>query len=145
MVRLVAISLVASALILSFRPAPLRAQSRTDDNAVTQTQDAFGYSVGRESLGIYDAGNVRSFSPIDAGNLRMDGLYFAPVVGLSGLIVDSQSIKVGLSAQGHPFAVPSSIVDQRLRRPARDFNVAGPGAYYPVSARSASAYLTIDL
>ncbi|GAO38423.1 putative TonB-dependent receptor [Sphingomonas changbaiensis NBRC 104936] len=118
MARFVAVPLVASALVLAFPPGALRAQSRTGDNAVTQAQDAFGYSVGRESLGIYDAGNVRGFSPTDAGNLRIDGLYFAPVVGLSGLVVDSQSIKVGLSAQGYPFAAPSGIVDQRLRRPA---------------------------
>ncbi|HEU4968866.1 TonB-dependent receptor [Sphingomonas sp.] len=118
MARLVAIPLAASALALAFRPAAAPAQSRTGDNAVAQAEDAFGYSVGRETLGIYDAGNVRGFSPTDAGNLRIDGLYFAPAVGLSGLVIDSQSIKVGLSAQGYPFAAPSGIVDQRLRRPA---------------------------
>ena len=36
---------------------PARAQSRAGENAVTQAEDAFGYSVGRESLGIYDADN----------------------------------------------------------------------------------------
>src|SRR6185295_3010635 len=94
------------------------AQSRADENAVTQAEDAFGYSVGRESLGIYDADNARGFSPTAAGNLRIDGLYFAPVVGLPGLAVESQSIKVGLSAQGYPFAAPSGIVDMTLRRPS---------------------------
>ena len=39
--------------------APLYAQSRSDENAVTQAEDAFGFSVGRESLGIYNAGNAR--------------------------------------------------------------------------------------
>jgi iron complex outermembrane receptor protein len=94
------------------------AQSRTTDNAVTQAEDAFGYSVGSESLGIYNSDNVRGFSPTAAGNIRIDGLYFDPVVGLSSLIVESQSIKVGLSAQGYPFPAPSGIVDQHLRRPA---------------------------
>ena len=51
-------------------------QARSDENAVTQAEDAFGFSVGRESLGIYNAGNARGFSPVAAGNLRIDGLYF---------------------------------------------------------------------
>jgi len=116
-------SAVALAIVLTARPGLALAQSRADENAVTQAEDAFGYSVGRESLGIYDAGNARGFSPTDAGNLRIDGLYFAPVVGLPDLIVESQSIKVGLSAQGYPFAAPSGIVDLSLRRP-----VDRPGA-----------------
>jgi iron complex outermembrane recepter protein len=93
------------------------AQSRSDENAVTQAEDAFGFSVGRESLGIYSSGNVRGFSPVAAGNLRIDGLYFDQAWGVSSTIVDSTSIKVGLSAQGYPFAAPSGIVDQTLRRP----------------------------
>jgi len=110
---------------------PALAQSRADENAVTQAEDAFGFSVGRESLGIYDADNARGFSPSAAGNLRIDGLYFAPVVGLPGLLVESQSIKVGLSAQGYPFAAPSGIVDMSLRRPDD-----APGASVIVSADS---------
>ena len=93
------------------------AQARSDENAVTQAEDAFGFSVGRESLGIYNAGNVRGFSPVAAGNLRIDGLYFDQAWGLSSTIMDSTSIKVGLSAQGYPFAAPSGIVDQTLRHP----------------------------
>jgi iron complex outermembrane receptor protein len=98
-------------------PTAAHAQSRAGENAVTQAEDAFGFSVGRESLGIYDSDNARGFSPSAAGNLRIDGLYFAPVAGLPGLLVESQSIKVGLSAQGYPFAAPSGIVDMSLRRP----------------------------
>src|SRR6476660_4862200 len=96
---------------------PALAQSRASDNAVTQAEDAFGFSVGRESLGIYNAGNARGFSPVAAGNLRIDGLYFDQTFGLPGTILDSTSIKVGLSAQGYPFAAPSGIVDQTLRHP----------------------------
>src|SRR4051794_520587 len=94
------------------------AQDRSDENVVTQAEDAFGFSVGRESLGIYNAGNARGFSPTAAGNVRIDGLYFDPAYGLQNTLVDSTSIKVGLSAQGYPFAAPSGIVDQSLRRPA---------------------------
>ena len=118
MVRMSPACAAALPVVLAIASNPALAQSRADENAVTEAEDAFGYSVGRESLGIYDAENARGFSPTAAGNLRIDGLYFAPVVGLPGLAVDSQSIKVGLSAQGYPFAAPSGIVDISLRRPA---------------------------
>src|SRR5689334_17039915 len=108
------IAVVALALV----PAAAHPQSRSNENAVTQAEDAFGFSVGRESLGIYNAGNARGFSPSAAGNLRIDGLYFDQVWGLPSALVDSTSIKVGLSAQGYPFAAPSGIVDQALRRPS---------------------------
>lgn len=96
---------------------PAHAQDRAADNAVTQAEDGFGFSVGREALGIYNAGNVRGFSPAAAGNQRLDGLYIDPVAGIEGLIADSNSIKVGLSAQGYAFAAPSGIADTALRRP----------------------------
>ena len=50
----------------------------------------------------------------------VNGLYFSPVTSLSGLLVASQSIKVGLSAQGYPFVAPSGIVDQSLRLPGEE-------------------------
>jgi iron complex outermembrane receptor protein len=103
---------------LAFGAAPGLAQDRADDNAVTQAEDAFGFSVGRESIGIYNGGQTRGFSPFAAGNVRIEGLYYDPISGLQGLLVDSSSIKVGLSAQGYPFVAPSGVVDQRLRRPA---------------------------
>jgi iron complex outermembrane receptor protein len=99
------------------------AQSRSSDNAVTQAEDAFGFSVGRESLGIYSAGNARGFSPTSAGNVRINGLYFDPSnvfafpAGLPSTLLGSTSVKVGLSAQGYPFTAPSGIVDQSLRLP----------------------------
>ena len=106
------------AAIVPLGVTPAQAQDRSDDNAVTQAEDAFGFSVGRESIGIYGPGQARGFSPSAAGNVRIDGLYFDPMFGLQNLLVDSVSIKVGLSAQGYPFTAPSGIVDQQLRRPA---------------------------
>jgi iron complex outermembrane receptor protein len=97
--------------------SPAHAQDRTSDNAVTQAEDAFGFSVGRESIGIYSANSARGFSPTAAGNVRIDGLYFDPQYSLSSIVSDTSSIKVGLSAQGYPFAAPSGIVDYTLRRP----------------------------
>src|SRR4051812_18108733 len=43
------------AVALACVPDGAVAQSRSSDNAVTQAEDAFGFSVGRESLGIYNA------------------------------------------------------------------------------------------
>jgi iron complex outermembrane receptor protein len=117
---------VAAAVAL---PAPAFAQSRSSDNAVTQAEDAFGFSVGRESLGIYSAGYARGFSPTSAGNVRINGLYFDPAnvfafpAGIPSTLLGSTSVKVGLSAQGYPFAAPSGIVDQSLRLPT-DKNAA---------------------
>src|SRR5690242_21424753 len=81
--------------------AGANAQSRSDENAVTQAEDAFGFSVGRESLGIYSAGNARGFSPTAAGNLRIDGLYFDQIASLQGTLLDSTSIKVGKIGRAH--------------------------------------------
>ena len=124
MVRMSPASAAAMAAALACHAAVASAQGRADENAVTQAEDAFGFSVGRESLGIYDADNARGFSPTSAGNLRIEGLYFAPVVGLANPLIESQSIKVGLSAQGYPFAAPSGIVDFTLRRPANQLGAS---------------------
>src|SRR3954447_6573988 len=102
-------SCCAMALVLAGGSGPALAQSRSDENAVTQAEDAFGFSVGRESLGIYNAGNARGFSPSAAGNLRIEGLYYDQQSGIPDTLLDSTSIKVGLSAQGYPFAAPSGI------------------------------------
>jgi iron complex outermembrane receptor protein len=119
----------------SLAAMPAAAQDRSGDNAVTQAEDAFGFSVGRETLGIYNSGNVRGFSPSAAGNVRIDGLYFDPAASPPGAIVDSTSIKVGLTAQGYPFTAPSGIVDLRLRRPE-----ARAGASFIVNADSYGSY-----
>jgi len=115
---------LALAAALSSLATIADAQDRANQNAVTQAEDAFGFNVGRESLGIYSSQDVRGFSPIAAGNVRIDGLYFDPVsqfanpAGVPSTLLDSVSIKVGISAQGYPFAAPSGIVDQALRLPA---------------------------
>lgn len=97
---------------------PAGAQGRTDENAITQAEDAFGFSLGRETLGIYNAGNVRGFSPTSAGNVRIEGLYFDPAVfGLTDRLLRSSSIRVGLAEQGFPFISPTGVVDLRLRKP----------------------------
>jgi iron complex outermembrane receptor protein len=104
---------------LALLPAPVLAQ-RADENAATAAEDAFGTSVGNESVGIYASGQVRGFSAYDAGNGRLEGLYFDEVGGITDLILSGSDIHVGLTAFGKPFPAPTGILDQRLRRVTAD-------------------------
>lgn len=91
------------------------ASAQTDP--VQAAADAFGTSIGRESLGLYTSSAVRGFSPTKAGNVRIDGLYFDPATDLIPQLRESTQLRVGLSAQGQSFPAPTGIVDHRLRRP----------------------------
>lgn len=99
-------------------PAPLTAAgSRSNENAVRQAGDAFGTVVGREEIGIYNESEVRGFSPVAAGNVRIAGLYFDPVWFPSDRISGSSIIRVGPTVFGSPFPSPTGIVDLGLRIP----------------------------
>ncbi|MDM7956627.1 TonB-dependent receptor [Blastomonas sp.] len=99
-------------------------QGRASENAVRAASDGFGVSVGRETIGIYNAGQVRGFSPTRAGNVRIEGLYFDQVWGLTGRIRRSTTIRVGLSAFGFDFPAPTGIVDYSFRKPEDTASVA---------------------
>lgn len=88
---------------------------RVDENATTQAGDAFGFSLGDESVGIYNSGEVRGLSPTAAGNVRIDGLYFDQQANISDKLINSTAIRVGLSALDFDLPAPSGIVDQGLR------------------------------
>ncbi|WP_439545456.1 TonB-dependent receptor [Sandarakinorhabdus sp.] len=94
--------------------------SRSAENAVRQAGDAFGTSIGREVSGLYNRDRVRGFSPVVAGNVRIDGLYFDPVVTPSSRLVRATTIRVGPSALGSPFPAPTGVVDLGFRRPGRE-------------------------
>lgn len=100
------------------------AQGRADENATRQAEDAFGTSVGRESIGLYNSSSVRGFSPVAAGNARIEGMYFDQVWGLSPRIRRSTNIRVGISAQGYPFPAPTGIVDYSFRKPGDEAGLA---------------------
>jgi iron complex outermembrane receptor protein len=87
-------------------------------NPVISAPDAFGLTVGLESVGIYSPGSVRDFSPQAAGNVRIEGLYFDEQSPLSDRVVDSATVFVGLSEANEPFPAPTGIVDYALRRPS---------------------------
>jgi iron complex outermembrane receptor protein len=90
---------------------------RAAENAVRSAADAFGTSIGRETIGLYNSGNVRGFSPTAAGNVRIDSLYFDQVWGLNSRVRRTTNIRVGLSALGIPFPAPTGIVDYGFRTP----------------------------
>jgi iron complex outermembrane recepter protein len=97
-------------------PAP-QTEGRAHENAVRQAEDAFGSTIGRESIGIYSADDVRGFSALTAGNARINGLFFDQIAGPSPRIRRSTSIRVGLSALNFPFPAPTGVVDYALIRP----------------------------
>lgn len=90
---------------------------KADNNAITAAEDAFGKSVGDQSIGIYSDSSVRGFSPIDAGNVRIEGLYFDQQGNLNSRLVSGSTVRVGISAQGYSFPAPTGIIDYDLAKP----------------------------
>src|SRR3954467_4766791 len=101
--------LLACAAALLFSTAAIA--PRTTDNATTQSTDAFGKRVGDEQIGIYNPYDVRGFSAVEAGNARIEGLYFAQQANPNDRLIDGSTVRVGISAQGYPFPAPTGIAD----------------------------------
>jgi iron complex outermembrane receptor protein len=96
--------------------SPPASAQRTEENVITDSEDAFGRSIGNESIGIYNVDDVRGFSPIEAGNVRIGGLYFDRLGHLTSHLVEGSTIRVGIASQSYPFPSPTGIVDYDLRR-----------------------------
>ena len=94
------------------------AAQRADDNAVTAASDAFGVTVGLQTIGLYGPINVRGFNPAQAENLRIEGLYYDQQISYSNPFLFNRSdIRVGIAAQSYSFPSPTGIVDYKLRTP----------------------------
>jgi iron complex outermembrane receptor protein len=122
----VAATLLVSAALLFAQPASAQ---RAEENVTTGSEDAFGRSIGNESIGIYNEGDVRGFSPIEAGNVRIEGLYFDRLGTLTSRLVEGSTIRVGVASQSYPFPSPTGIVDYDLRR-VGDKQVISALTYY---------------
>lgn len=124
--------------------SPAMAQ-RAGDNAVTAAEDAFGATLGNESIGLYSSKQVRGFSPVEAGNVRMDGVYFDRQGTVPPALVEGSSIRVGLSALNYPFPAPTGIVDYRLKKAGdrRVLSVLGALNAYGAPALELDAKLPI--
>jgi len=57
---------------------------------------------------------VRGFNPSEAGNVRIDGLYYDMIGFVPGRIVKSQSVRVGAAALRYPFPAPTGVIDYDL-------------------------------
>ncbi|MFM5953795.1 MAG: TonB-dependent receptor domain-containing protein [Novosphingobium sp.] len=90
---------------------------RASENVATQSADAFGRSVGQDKSGLYSSDDVRGFNPVDAGNVRIEGLYFDQVDRLSTRLSDGNTIRVGPAALRYPFPAPTGLVDYSLTQP----------------------------
>lgn len=106
--------IILGAAVVTTHPAYAQ---KTDNNAVTAAEDAFGKSVGDQSIGIYSDSSVRGFSPIVAGNVRIEGLYFDQQGNLNSRLVSGSSVRVGISAQGYNFPAPTGVIDYDLAKP----------------------------
>ena len=107
----------AAAFSLGFADAALA--QRVTDNAIATAEDAFGGGIANERIGLYSASEVRGFSPIVAGNIRLEGLYIDRPGQFTDRLVESHVVRVGLSAQNYLFPAPTGVVDYRIR-PAGD-------------------------
>src|SRR3712207_238149 len=114
MLRSVSIATIAIATA-----APAFAQ-RTGENAVATAQDAFGTSVGNERVGLYFPQSARGFSPIQAGNVRINGMDFDLQTDLNQRLISGSNVRVGLTAQGYPFPAPTGVADFSLRLPGSE-------------------------
>ena len=120
-------------LALSLHGYSANAQ-RASENVVTSAEDAFGSSVGDDSVGLYSQNEARGFSPKDAGNMRIEGLYYDQQTfgfGFGSYLSQSTTIRVGLSAQSYPFPAPTGIADIRLRLPGDETIISVSGVYGP--------------
>ena len=123
--------LAMPALFVLAGALPALAQ-RASENAVTAASDAFGTTVGNETIGLYSANDARGFSPVQAGNVRINGLYFDQRASLSQHLVRGSTMRVGLSAQSYAFPAPTGIADYTLRLPGEKpivSTVTGYGNY----------------
>lgn len=74
-------ALTAVAAIIAF-PVHAQTADEADERAVERAADAFGIRIGVEQIGLYNETQVRGFNLQDAGNYRIDDVYFAKSGGL---------------------------------------------------------------
>lgn len=94
------------------------ASAQATVNAVTDADDAFGFTIGSESVGIYDTSSVRGFDLEAAGNYRVNGTYFVRSSGVSSFFLETTTVRIGPNTLGVDLPGPSGVVDYRLRDPA---------------------------
>lgn len=119
------VPLLVCLLVAPLVPLKVAAQ-RAEDNAITAADDAFGTTVGNQTIGLYSPTNTRGFSPTQAENLRIEGLYFDQQPMMADMYLFSGSeVRVGIAAQSYAFPSPTGIADYKLRTPGDSALVSG--------------------
>src|SRR5258707_9120437 len=104
--------------IAALASASLAQAQRADENAVTAASDAFGTVVGTQTIGLYSPTNARGFNPTQAGNLRIEGLYFdQQTQSFNSALFSGSEMRIGIAAQCYGFPSPTGIADYKLRTP----------------------------
>ena len=93
---------------------------RADEDVLSVAEDAFGTKVGNDNVGLYGPNSARGFNPQQAGNVRIEGMYFDQQGFMGRAVARSTTMRVGLSAQSYPFAAPTGIADMSLVLPDSD-------------------------
>jgi iron complex outermembrane recepter protein len=109
-----------------------------DENVVRAAEDAFGASVGAEKIGLYSDSDARGFSPVAAGNIRLEGLYIDNPIGFSSRLAAGSTLRVGITAQGYPFPAPTGLSDYALRGVGSEGVVTANMTVGPFGSRAAS-------
>ena len=111
---------VAAALVCAW-PLDALAQ-KAGAYATNQAQDAFGVTVGPQTIGLYSETDIRGFNPQQAGNARVEEVYVDLLNLLIPRVKESSAVRVGFTALGYPSPAPSGIVAYRLRDPGDEFH-----------------------
>ncbi|HYZ48356.1 MAG TPA: TonB-dependent receptor, partial [Sphingomonas sp.] len=137
--------LARSAALAALLCSTAAVAQRTTDNATTQSKDAFGKRVGDEQIGIYNPFDVRGFSAVDAGNTRIEGLYFQQQADPTDRLIEGSTMRVGISAQGYPFPAPTGIADYTLRKPGEKTLLSAVARYGPFGAQTGQLDLSLPI
>ena len=109
------IGAVPASLLLACVSTGALAQSTEESSS----DDAFGRLVGTELIGLYSASQVRGFSLENAGNFRVEDIYYAKAAPVNYIIRASTVTRIGVNALRYDFPAPSGVVDINLLNPPR--------------------------
>jgi iron complex outermembrane receptor protein len=102
------------------------AQEHAQDIVTVVAEDVFGTSFGLQSVGLYSPTDARGFSPQQAGNLRIEGLYFdQESANVGSCIVRQTTMRIGIAAQTYSMPAPTGIADYTLRIPGDQWAFSG--------------------
>jgi iron complex outermembrane receptor protein len=115
-----------TALLGCLALTPAWAQEHAQDIVTVVAEDVFGTSFGLQSVGLYSPTDARGFSPQQAGNLRIEGLYFdQESANVGSCIVRQTTMRIGIAAQTYSMPAPTGIADYTLRIPGDRWAFSG--------------------